>query len=226
VIKKNDNVILSIDDNASSYGKDNTQSIEVKKDLEQITLTPIAKVEPLLNNPKQSELSELLLPKDNSSSPMRPFAEMQGVAYSGHLRMYGEGIAAGIMHDWQILTLRVMNTSGIHDDRKDAPSLANISRIKKESEQQFALMIGGNIERGRFMSSLQIGPSYGMSQITSGIREVPASNTILNQNMFGVSGEISFGYRVTDFLSANIEGLLNYQSSISGGIMVSIMIQP
>jgi hypothetical protein len=224
-VTKNVAGFSSIDRNTSNIPYVNRTSASSDEDAQQITLTPIPKVDPSFIDSKPSGLSELFIAKENQTSPIRPFAEMQGIAFSGHIRMYGEGVAAGVMHDWQILTLQIMNTNGVHDDRKDAPSLTNI-KIKKENEQQFALMFGGIIERGRLFSSFQIGPSYGMSQITSGIREVPASNTILNQNIFGVSAQISVGYRVTDFLSANIEGLLNYHSGISGGIMMSIMIHP
>ncbi len=196
------------------------------EDVRPITLTPAPKV--VLETPfiasKPSELSDLYLQKDNQSTPVRPFAEVQGIAYSGQIRMYGEGFGTGVIHDWQILTLHLMNANGIHDDKKDAPSLTTIG-IKKETEQQVSLMFGGIIEKGRIYSSVQVGPSYNMSQITSGIRDVPASNTILSQRFFGVSSQISVGYRITDFLSANIEGLLNYHSAVSGGIMMSVMIE-
>jgi hypothetical protein len=226
-VNKTETRILSIDQKRIADPNENKIFASSDEDIKKITLTPSPKVDPtsMFINSKPSGLSDLLLPNENQSVPIRPFAEAQGIAYSGHIRMYGEGFATGVVHDWQILTLHIMNTNGTHDDRKDAPSLTNIG-IKKEAQQQVALMFGGIIEKGRLYSSVQIGPSYNMSQITSGIREVPASNTMVNQNFFGISGQISAGYRISDFLSANIEGLFNYHSGISGGIMMSIMIQP
>jgi hypothetical protein len=225
-IKKTETHVSSTNSNTTN---DPVQTDILSSSIEnigQILLTPIPKVDPPCSfiDYKPSELSDLLVEKESQTSPIRPFAEVQGIAYSGHIRMYGEGFAAGVMHDWQILSVHVMNTNGTHDNSKDAPSLTNIG-IKKETGQQIALMFGGIIEKGRVYSSIQIGPSYTMSQITSGIKEVSASNTILSQRFFGISGQISAGYRITDFLSANIEGLLNYHSGISGGLMLSVMIQ-
>ena len=227
-------ITLEKAETAASFINRNTMSDSVQTDalsssnenIAPIQLTPTPKVDLSFSfiNSKLSELSDLLVEKESETSPIRPFAEVQGIAYSGHIRMYGEGFATGVMHDWQILSLHVMNANGTHDNSKDASSLTNIG-IKKETGQQIALMFGGIIEKGRVYSSIQIGPSYNMSQITSGIKDVPASNTILSQKFFGISGQISAGYRITDFLSANIEGLLNYHSGISGGLMLSVMIQ-
>jgi hypothetical protein len=224
----------------SKNSHDNTESINEKINTEKpialpvdeqeisnpISLTSSIEITPSVIDPRTAGLSEIPLPMENALSSWRPFAEMQSMGIADHTRMYGGGISAGFMHDWQIVSAHFMDAGGIRDDRKDNPSLSNISKIKGETGKQFALMFGGILERGGFSTSLQLGPSYSMSAITSGLKGIPTSNTVLNQNMLGMSAQISAGYRITNFMSANIEGLFGYRSAFSKGIMVSIMIQP
>jgi hypothetical protein len=191
-----------------------------------ITFIPPAETHPSLADSKVQSLSETIVPQQTERTSMRAFAEMQGVAAYDHARIYGGGVSAGIIHDWQIVTLHFTDASGTRDDRNDNLNLSNMSRIKGETAKQFAIMFGGIIEQGRFSTSLQLGPSYGMTAITSGVKGIPASNTIANQNMLGMSAQFSAGYRFSDFLSANIEGFFGYRSAFSKGIMMSIMIQP
>ncbi|MFI5263613.1 MAG: hypothetical protein ACHQM6_03760 [Candidatus Kapaibacterium sp.] len=226
VSKKTEAFVSSIVSNTTTAPVDAPVVLSLQDNVRPITLTPTPKTDPVFSfiNDKGMPFPDLYISNDMQPGPIRPFAEVQGIAYSGHIRMFGEGFGLGVMHDWQILTLHLMNTNGIHDDKKDAPSLTAIG-VKKEAGQQIALLFGGIIEQGRVYGSAQIGPSYNMSSITSGIRDVPASNTTIGQRFFGVSSQISVGYRFTNFLSANIEGLVNYHSAISGGLMMSVMIQ-
>jgi hypothetical protein len=217
---------------AQSIGKKEAMEIPIAPPMDkQEIASPISSISPItasaivINSQTQS-LSEIIAPKENNTSSLRPFAEMQGLANIDHTRMYGGGFSAGVIHDWQIVSLHFSDASGTRDDRKDDPSLSNISRIKEETGEQFALLFGGIIERGRFSTSLQFGPSYSMSVITSGLKGVAASNTLLNQNTLGMSAQISAGYRLTDNFSANVEGFFGYRSAFSKWLMVSIMIQP
>jgi hypothetical protein len=191
-----------------------------------ISFTPAITTTSIVIDMKTESLSEIIVPKETEKSSLRPFAEMQAMGIADHTRMYGGGFSAGIIHDWQTVSFHFMDASGTRDDRKDDPSLSNISRIKGETGKQFAVMFGGIVERGRFSSSLQVGPSYSMSAITSGLKGIPSFNTILNQNMLGMSAQISAGYRFSDYLSVNVEGLFGYRSAFSKGLMMSIMIQP
>ena len=218
--------IISKDAAIESDPIENTSSESTSTIAPDIASIPAAKVESAIipADSKSPELFDLPVTAQNQTAPVRAFAEVQGIAYSGRIRMFGEGFGLGVMHDWQVLTLHMMNTNGIHDDRKDAPSLTAIG-VKKETGQQMALLFGGMVESDRLYGNLQIGPSYNMSQITSGIREVPASNVAVSQRFFGLSSQVSVGYRISDLLSANIEGLLNYHSAFSGGLMISVMIQ-
>jgi hypothetical protein len=193
---------------------------------ERISFAPPITTPAIVIDMKTESLSEIIVPRETETSSLRPFAEVQALGIADHTRIYGGGISAGVIHDWQIASVHFMDAGGVRDDRKDDPSLSNISRIKGETGKQFALMFGGIIERGRFSSSLQVGPSYSMSAITSGLKGIPSSNTVLNQNMLGMSAQISAGYRFSDFFSANVEGLFGYRSAFSKGLVMSIMIQP
>jgi len=187
---------------------------------------PVAAARLSVIDPETTGVQDIILPKEPDHSSVRPFVEIQGITSFDHARMYGSGVSAGIIHDWQIVTVHFMDAAGTRDDKKDNSSLQNVSRITGESGEQAAIMFGGIIERGRLSTSLQLGPSYTLSAITSGTKGILSSNTVLNQRLFGVSAQISAGYTFSNVLSANVEGFYGYRSAFSKGIMVSLRIQP